>query len=100
MKNAYITRRIAPQGYVAVTKPLAKDLYEKNIDVTLAGNNINAYHIFGGWHLGYTVNKKEVEEKTTADHSFQDICNNFLMYLEDELGTYPVFYVKKEDVSL
>ena len=99
MKNAYPTRRLSPEGYSAITKPLAKELYNQGFDVTMCGNNVNSFHIFKGWYLGYTVSKERTEQLTSLPYDFSDLVNNFLFYLDTELGYYPVFYVKSEDLQ-
>ena len=101
-KVGHITKRYCPSGYVAVTKPLARKLYESGIEITLCGNNVDSYHIFGGWHLGYTINCHE-ENKTDYNGvpvDFQTIIDSYASYnLGNELGRYAVFYVKKEEVK-
>ena len=97
-KTGYITKRVAPHGYVAVTKPLARKLYEQGRDITICGNNVNAYHIFHGWHLGCTIN---IHQEHTVDSNnkpidFGDIIQNYLYYLEPSMGVYYVYYVKYE----
>ena len=95
MVGAYVNkRRYAPQGYTAVTKPLARQLYNAGVAVTLCGNNVNSFHVFGGWHLGCTITK----DWPQGYESFDDIVSNFLSYLDHELGTYSVFYVKTSDL--
>lgn len=86
-------RRIAPPGYIAVNKNLAEHLYNKGRNITLCGNNVSSYHVFSGWCLGYTVNSCDGKVK------FQNHVNDFLSYLDKELGTYAVFYVKESDVK-
>lgn len=93
--SGYVTKRHCPTGYVAVTKPLAEQLYNANVDLTLCGNNVNSYHVFGGWHIGCTV--KSICEDSTE---FSSILVDFLHYLDPELGTYAVFYVKKSDLAV
>ena len=90
MRNAYATRRTAPDGYQAITKPLARQYFDAGVPVTLAGNNVNNCHIFDGWHLGATVQRMRGERQT-----FDDICRNMLSYLEPELGYYLVYYIQK-----
>lgn len=85
-----ITRRAAPAGYVAVDKPLARLCFNKGTEVTLAGNNTNAYHIFNGWHFGCTITDTEGED-------FDRICSDFLSYLDRSLGRYVVFYIRTAD---
>ncbi len=85
-----ITKRLAPVGHVAVTKPTAKECYLQGIDVIIAGDNVNHYHILDGWHLGLRVNRSDDDDAT-----FEQRLNNFLFYLEPELGRYAVFYVNR-----
>lgn len=96
-----ITKRYAPSGYTSVTKPLARKLYENGCDVTLAGNNVNSFHIFGGWGLGCTINMRDDRntEHNNVPVDFEDICQGFLDYLEPELGRYVVFYVRLTDLG-
>jgi len=89
--RGYPTHRQAPQGYKAVTKPLAKALFEQGVDVTLAGNNVNSFHIFDGWHLGCTMNLQRMADGYMT--SFDAMVDNFLWHLDRELGTYAVYYV-------
>jgi hypothetical protein len=91
-RYAYVTRRLAPLGYVAITKPLAKELYEQGHAITLCMNNVNAYHIFQGWHLGYVIDK---ESPLYSDYRFDDLVGSYRTYQpKSELGTYVVYYVK------
>ena len=91
MRHAYVTKRIAPEGYVAVTRKLAELLYSDGYSVTVCGNNVTSFHVFDGWHLGCTVQRDILDDK-----SFDVLLNSFMFYLDSELGTYPVFYVKQE----
>lgn len=93
-----ITKRLAPSGYTAIDKVLAQALYEGGYSVTFCGNNVNLYHVFNGWYLGHTMNKKEIEEKCALEYTWQNHINSFMFYLESELGRYIVFYVKTEDL--
>lgn len=99
MRSAYVTKRIAPQGYVAVTRKLAEILYNEGYPVTVCGNNVNSFHVFNGWHLGYTLNKQLINEFSAYDHTFESLLCNFMFHLEKELGTYPVFYVRQEVIN-
>lgn len=99
-RYAYATRRLAPVGYVAVTKPLAKELYEQGHAVTLCGNNVNASHVFKGWYLGYTITKQEMDIQAYCPHpTFAAIAGSFLSYLDKELGAYVVYYVKASAIQ-
>lgn len=95
MRGAYVTKRIAPDSCVAITKLLAQQLFEEGEQVTLCGNNVNSYHIFDGWNLGCTV----VRENVGDEKSFDDLCKLYLAHLDRELGRYLVFYVKKKVVQ-
>ena len=96
MKNAYVNKnRIAPSGYVAVTRPLAEKLWKEGKNVTLCGNDVNSFHVFDGWRLGCTVSSSL---EWCYSKTFEDVVNNFLFYLEAELGKYPVFYIKQNDL--
>lgn len=94
MKNAYVTKRIAPYGYVAVTKPLAQLLYNEGYAVTICGSNVNSYHVFKGWRLGATVDN--VKDK---DYTFDTIISNYEMYNVGGLSKHVVFYVRCEVVN-
>ena len=96
-RQGYVTRRQAPAGYVAVTRPLAKTLYEQGYAVTLCGNNVNSFHVFDGWHLGYATQKDNRHEAPEDRPTFDSIVGSFVSYLDKELGTYAVYYVKRED---
>ena len=98
MSKQVLGQRHAPQGYVAVNRPLAEQAYERDVEVTLVGSNVNSFHVFGGWHLGCTVQKSKVDEQTNFG-SFDSLVNNFLFYLDSELGKYARFYVKRSDLS-
>ena len=91
MRNGFITKRIAPQGYVAVTIQLAEQLFNEGKKVTLCGNNVNNFHVFDGWRLGCTIVKEN-------DATFTEHVKQFMQYMEKELGRYPVFYVQRGDI--
>lgn len=88
------SRRLAPAGYVSITKPYARLLYESGKEITIAGNNVNRFHIIEGWHLGYSTTMEEQEQR-----HFEDVCRYFLHYLDRELGSYAVYYAKQEDIK-
>lgn len=50
-----LTNRYAPKGYCYVDKQLAEALICHNVAVTIHMNNVNFCHVFGGWHLGWTI---------------------------------------------
>lgn len=87
-------RREAPKGFVCVDINLAKRLFEQHIEMTIAGNNVNSFHIFGGWCLGYTPS-----DEAATFQTFDEILNNWISHLEPELGSYPVFYVSKKNLT-
>ena len=98
-QTGYATKRLAPQGYKAITKPLAESMYNAGYPVTLCGNNVNSYHVFQGWYLGHTIQRSDIEERSYLVYSFADLLNNFMFYLERELGYYAVYYVKETDLQ-
>ena len=95
-KIGYPTRRISPEGYRAITKPLAQAMYDLDYPITLCGNNVNSYHVFQGWGLGHTIIKKCTNG---APCPFGYRVNNFLSYMDRELGYYVVYYVRTEDLQ-
>ena len=94
MRHAYVTKRIAPAGYVAVTRKLAEVLYNESYPVTVCANNVNSFHVFDGWGLGCTFQNEKHD-----NNRFNVLLNSFMFYLEKELGTYPVFYVRQEVIN-
>lgn len=90
-RKGHVTKRHAPEGYQAITKPLARQLYETGTPITLCGNNVNAFHVFGGWHLGCTLIHDAMRDEDFDDLVLRYTINN----LDNELGTYAVYYVKK-----
>ena len=51
----------------------------------MAGNNVAAFHITAGWCLGTPVEFSSLEQ-------LEETRNNFLYYLDRELGTYCAWY--------
>ena len=92
MRNAYVTKREAPQGYVAVTRPLAEKLFTEGKEITFCGSNVRSFHVFQGGCLGFTSTNAQ-------GRIFTSLLNSFLFYLDRELGRYAVFYAKKEDIE-
>lgn len=88
MKYRY-TKRLAPVGYVAIDRPSAKLAYEEGYVVTICGNNVNRYHVFDGWHLGYSFSR-------LSEADWEATVSSFMSHLDKELGRYPVFYIRKE----
>lgn len=101
-KKGHVTKRRAPTGYAAVTRPLAFHLYEAGKQVTLCGNNVNSFHVFGGWFLGCTIAKPLTDDyecpQLEKDMQFFTLSNDFLSYMDKELGRYVVYYVKRSDL--
>jgi hypothetical protein len=97
-RYAYATRRLAPVGYIAITKPLAQELYEHGHAITLCGNNVHAYHVFNGWYLGHTMRRCSMTEHYPSEEFAANVAS-FLSYLEKELGTYVVYYVKASAIT-
>ena len=92
MRHAYITKRAAPDGCWAITRPLAELLYNKGIAITLCGSNVSSFHVCAGWLLGCTIDNAE------GGH-FSDIVEMFAWNVPPELGRYVVYYVKIIDMQ-
>lgn len=90
-RNSYTTKCLAPTGYVAVTKPLAKRLYESGVCITFTGDRVNSCHVFDGYHSGCTIHKSDTSEYDT----FESVVKAYTHYAMNGLGTHPVFYVEK-----
>lgn len=88
------TRRLAPSGYIAIDKPSAAKAFDNGVIVTLCGNNVNSYHVFGGWALGISLDKARQD---SYGNTFDSLCKDFLWALDRELGEYAVFYIKSGD---
>ncbi len=88
------TTRQPPTGYVCIDVYLAHRMFDAKLACTMTGNNVNAWHVFGGWRLGYTWS---IDAMT--DQTFAELLNNWLYYLDSELGSYPVFYARKSDLK-
>lgn len=101
-KKGYATKRYAPPGYIAITKPLARTAYEQGYHVTLCGNNVNSSHIFKGWHLGYTIHKHDENKQTYEhgewrDYDFQELVDSYMCHNESSLCKYPSFYISLDN---
>jgi hypothetical protein len=93
MRHAYVTKRVAPQGYVAVTRKLAHMLYCQGVPVTVCGSNVNCFHVFNGWYLGYTLPYRG------NDYDFDTMVNSYVFHSDTELLRFPVFYVRRRYVT-
>lgn len=89
-----VTKRHAPSGYVAIDIHLAHRMFDARLACTMIGNNVNSHHVFNGWHLGYTWSNDAM-----TDQSFDALLNNFMFYLDRELGSYPVFFTRQENIK-
>ena len=91
MINAYITKREAPPGYVAVTRKLAQALYDRGYAVILCGAEVNSYNVIHGEHRGYEV------LKATSTRPFPLIVYDYLHAIPQSLGKVCVYYAKSEE---
>jgi len=53
----------------------------------IVGNNVSPFHFFGGWHLACRLDGLNRED-------FDRSINSFLFYLDPELGTRAVIFVR------
>jgi hypothetical protein len=92
-KNHHTTNRIAPDGYISITRPLAEAMFNMGYYVILCADNVNHAHILKGWCLGYIMYKEN-------DEDFNALVKNYMCHTEPELGRRPVFYVKCTDLDI
>lgn len=93
MINAYITKREAPEGYVAVTRSLAEALYRQGFQVVLCGSEVNQYNILERAHRGYVVSKQ------TATKPFALLIYDYMQVLPPSLGKHCVFYARASEAD-
>jgi hypothetical protein len=93
MNNAYITKRVAPPGYVAITRSLAEVLFNAGHAVTLCGSKVNNFGVFDNEHYGFTVTKD------TADRPFALLIYDYRERLPKSLGRECVYYARREDAE-
>lgn len=88
MHHAYITRRVAPQGYVAVTRPLAEILFERGHRVTICSDKVNEFDVFDRHKMGFTVSK------ATADRPFALLVYDFRQTMPPTMRKNCVYYAE------
>jgi hypothetical protein len=82
--------------YVRVRKQHARKLYELNAPITMVAHKMLP---FGGWSLGYTVNKDNIDSRE-EDWTFDKLVDNYTSYNACyEMGYYPAFYVPGDVVT-
>ena len=75
-------------NYVRISKQKAKKLFEAGHTVVIAPCRLRLFTTWGGWHLMNKANSVYPELE------FTKIVNTFVYYnCNNELGTYPSFYV-------
>jgi hypothetical protein len=89
VKNAYITKREAPEGYVVVTRILAEAIFERGFGVTVCGSKVNQFNIFRGENHGLTLRKIQTPEAV-----FDTLVDTFIEAMPKSLGRNCVFYVR------
>lgn len=93
-RNGFVTSRISPEGYVCVTLPLAKELYQAGSVIILCGNNVacqdeRMFRLFG-W---------QVHHLKANLHTLDSISTAYLERRGKVVGRYVVFYVKKDELD-
>jgi len=99
----FLHRRECPIGYIQCDRVKALELYNRGYPITVCGNNVNHMHVFDGWRLGYTFSNNHLNRATWEAlndiNDFETRLANYQFYLEPELGTYVVFYVKQSEIE-
>jgi hypothetical protein len=93
MHNAYITKREAPEGYVAITRPLAEAMFNAGQSVILCSEKVNQFSITEREQWGFEVSK------ATADRPFALLIYDFVHELPPQLGKRCVFYANAEEAQ-
>ena len=83
-------------GLIKIAESSARNLFDLGIPLTVVGNNVNDFHFFGGWHLAYPLDSQRYNEDGV---SFDRFLNQYLAYLEPELGRSAAFFVDQKYVS-
>jgi len=83
-----MNKREIPNGYKQINITQARKLWGTGAEITVYPNNVNSYHVFGGWHLGCTA-----DEDRQAESTFDEFHNAWLSYLDSELGRYGVWLI-------
>ena len=81
-----------------VNKRAARKLFEEGKPFYIVGDNVNSYHIIGGWGLGYRCNPQQAKDHDYGN-TFDDVVRNFEYYLvnsvicrESEVGRRAAYY--------
>jgi len=83
-------------GLVKITGRSAALLWEMNMPFVMAGSRVAPYHFFAGpYPLAHEVDPADAKAK--SDYvTFKSLVNNFVFYLEPELGPNVAFFMRKE----
>jgi hypothetical protein len=99
MKNVVIRRVGGAQaeqarelGLTKVSAATARQLFSADVPFVVVGNKVNASHFFKNWHLAMVVDPKKYKEE--AGKTFDQFLNNYMFYLEPELGSQAAFFVE------
>lgn len=84
--------RPAPDGWDYVSRDKVRPIWHdhEHWDICIHMNNTNVFHIFDGWNLGW-----EPSIQMRRDNDFDSSITQYCWYQDRELGTYPVFLVRR-----
>lgn len=85
--NGRVTKRVCPAGWVCITQPLARELFNKGFMLVVTGNKTDFRSQYGGV---WVINNKDIL-------SFNTWCKSILEGMSKVFGRYLVFYVTTSD---
>jgi hypothetical protein len=77
-----------------INKRIARELWYEGVPITFVGNRVNTFHIFKGWHLGWTT---DIEHEWMGD--FDENVRRFEQGLEPELGNRAAYLAPVEAIK-
>ena len=77
---------------IKMNKTEARKRYNNGQEIILAGDNVNTFHILGGWALGCRISKEVGPQHLPGESDFDARVRNFEWYLERELGRRAAYY--------
>ena len=83
-------------GLIKITKPSARDLWERGIAFVMVGNQVNDAHFFHGWQLALRIDTGTYSKEDTT---FDVLVNQFAFYMERELGNAVAFFVFADELK-
>ena len=94
MNNYEIT--INGTNYTRISKIKARNLWNYGIKIYMQSNNANLQNNFNQLVEMPKVGSQETYKSIGEYYNFDDIINNFMIYVPKELGTYAIYLIKTE----